>query len=77
MYFQLLFALDRVKMLAPEHPEWKEQEPFASLLKGDVKSALAGGLRCRRLSRWLRLGSRRGGRAPSRWRGRRRIGAVP
>jgi phosphoglycolate phosphatase-like HAD superfamily hydrolase len=43
MYFQLLFALDRVKTLAPEHPEWKEKEPFASLLKGDVKSALAGG----------------------------------
>ncbi len=43
MYFQLLFALDRVKALAPQHPEWKEKEPFASLLKGDVKSALAGG----------------------------------
>jgi hypothetical protein len=43
MYFQLLFALDRVKALAPRHPEWKEQEPFASLLKGDVKGALAGG----------------------------------
>lgn len=43
MYFQLLFALDLVKALAPQHPEWKEQEPFASLLKGDVKSALAGG----------------------------------
>jgi len=43
MYFQLFFALDRVKALAPEHPEWKTQEPFASLLKGDVKSALAGG----------------------------------
>ncbi len=43
MYFQLLFALDRVKMLAPEHPQWKDQEPFASLLKGDVKDALAGG----------------------------------
>ena len=42
-YFQLLFALDRVKALAPEHPEWKDQEPFASLLKGDVKAALAGG----------------------------------
>jgi phosphoglycolate phosphatase-like HAD superfamily hydrolase len=42
-YFQLLFALDRVKALAPEHPEWKDQEPFASLLKGDVKTALAGG----------------------------------
>ena len=43
MYFQLLFALDRVKTLAPEHPEWKTKEPFASLLKGDVKGALAGG----------------------------------
>lgn len=45
MYFQLLFALDRVKELAPQHPEWASQEPFASLLKGDVKSALAGGER--------------------------------
>jgi haloacid dehalogenase-like hydrolase len=43
MYFQMLFALDRVKALAPRHPEWKAQEPFASLLKGDVKGALAGG----------------------------------
>ena len=43
MYFQLLFALDRVKALAPQHPEWKTTEPFASLLKGDVKAALAGG----------------------------------
>lgn len=43
MYFQLLFALDRIKALAPQHPEWNTQEPFASLLKGDVKAALAGG----------------------------------
>jgi phosphoglycolate phosphatase-like HAD superfamily hydrolase len=43
MYFQLIFALDRVKALAPQHPEWKTKEPFASLLKGDVKGALAGG----------------------------------
>ena len=43
LYFQLLFALDRVKILAPQHPEWTSQEPFASLLKGDVKAALAGG----------------------------------
>ena len=43
LYFQLLFALDRVKVLAPEHPEWSTQEPFASLLKGDAKAALAGG----------------------------------
>jgi phosphoglycolate phosphatase-like HAD superfamily hydrolase len=43
MYFQLAFALDRVKALAPEHPEWNDKEPFASLLKGDLKAALAGG----------------------------------
>ena len=43
MYFQLLFALDRVKELAPQHPEWKTKEPFASLIKGDMKGALAGG----------------------------------
>ncbi len=40
---QLYFALDRVKTLAPQHPEWKDKEPFASLLKGDLKTALAGG----------------------------------
>jgi hypothetical protein len=40
---QLFFTLDRVKALAPQHPEWKTKEPFASLLKGDVKGAFAGG----------------------------------
>ncbi len=43
VYFQALFAFDRVKALAPEHPEWQEQEPFASVLRGDAKAALAGG----------------------------------
>jgi hypothetical protein len=43
VYFQILFALERVKVLAPQHPEWKTKEPFASLLKGDLKGALAGG----------------------------------
>jgi phosphoglycolate phosphatase-like HAD superfamily hydrolase len=43
MYFQLAFAIDRVKALAPQHPEWKDQEPFKSLLAGDLKAALAGG----------------------------------
>ena len=43
MYFQLAFVLDRIKAMAGEHPEWKEREPFASVLKGDVKAALAGG----------------------------------
>jgi phosphoglycolate phosphatase-like HAD superfamily hydrolase len=43
IYFQLAFALDRVKALAPQHPEWKDKEPFASLLNGDLRGALAGG----------------------------------
>ena len=42
---QLYFAIDRVKALAPQHPDWKTTEPFASLLKGDLKTALAGGER--------------------------------
>jgi len=43
MYFQLIFCIAEVKRLAPQHPEWKTQEPFASILKGDVSHALAGG----------------------------------
>ena len=43
MYFQAFFIFDRIRQLAPLHPEWKDQEPFASVLKGDMKSALAGG----------------------------------
>ena len=43
LYFQALFALDRVRALAPSHPEWNTTEPFASVLSGDLKSALAGG----------------------------------
>ncbi len=43
MYFQLAFAVDRVKALAPQHPEWTTQEPFAALLRDDMKAALAGG----------------------------------
>ncbi len=45
MPFQALFVLDRVKALAPQHPEWQTQEPFASLLRGDMQAALAGGER--------------------------------
>ena len=40
---QLYFAVDRVKALAPQHPEWSTTEPFASLLKGDLQTVLAGG----------------------------------
>src|SRR5262245_22183578 len=43
MYFHLAFAIDRVKAVAPQHPEWKEKEPFKSLLAGDVKGALGQG----------------------------------
>jgi phosphoserine phosphatase len=43
IYFQLAFALDRVKAMAPKHPEWKTQEPYKTLLAGDVKGALAQG----------------------------------
>jgi phosphoglycolate phosphatase-like HAD superfamily hydrolase len=43
MPVQFYFAVDRVKALASQHPEWQTKEPFASLLKGDVRAALAGG----------------------------------
>lgn len=43
MYFQLAYALDRVKALAPKHPEWKTTQPFKGVLEGDMKAALAGG----------------------------------
>jgi phosphoglycolate phosphatase-like HAD superfamily hydrolase len=43
VYFQVQFALDRVKALAPQHPEWRTKEPFNHLLAGDMKAFLAGG----------------------------------
>ena len=43
VYFQVLFALDRVKALAPEHPEWQTKEPFASLIRGDTAALVEGG----------------------------------
>jgi len=42
-YFQLLFALDRVRALAPEHPEWKTTQPFKAALEGDMAALAAGG----------------------------------
>jgi hypothetical protein len=38
MYFQLAFVLDRVKALAPQHPEWKDKQPFKAALEGDMKT---------------------------------------
>jgi hypothetical protein len=43
MYVQLAFALDRVKALAPEHPDWKEKQPFKAVLDGDHKALAAAG----------------------------------
>lgn len=43
MYFQLAFAIDRVKALAPDHPEWQTEQPYKALLEGDLKTALSDG----------------------------------
>ena len=43
IYFQYYFAFERIKVLASQHPEWINQEPFASVLKDDLDSVLAGG----------------------------------
>jgi phosphoserine phosphatase len=44
-YFQLIFALDRVKALATQHPEWQDQQPFKAILEDDIERFLAGGLK--------------------------------
>jgi phosphoserine phosphatase len=44
-YFQLAFVFDRVKALAPQHPEWKDKPLYAAVLQGDMKAVAAGGLR--------------------------------
>jgi len=43
VYFQLYFALDRVKALASEHPEWKDQQPFKAVLENDMNTLLSFG----------------------------------
>jgi phosphoserine phosphatase len=45
MYTQVLFAFDRVKKLAPKHPEWKTKQPFKALLAGDMKAVGASGMK--------------------------------
>jgi hypothetical protein len=42
-YFQFAFALDRIKALAPQHPEWKTKQPFKALLEGDKQALAAAG----------------------------------
>jgi hypothetical protein len=43
VYFQAMYTLDRVREMAPQHPEWKDKEPFKSVLEGDDNKALAQG----------------------------------
>ncbi|AFV00253.1 HAD family hydrolase [Simiduia agarivorans] len=43
LYFQAFYIFDQIRIMAPQHPEWQNQEPFASVLRGDLESALAGG----------------------------------
>ena len=43
MYAQMAFALDRVKQLAPLHPEWKNKQPFSAALEGNMKTLAASG----------------------------------
>src|SRR5882757_4996819 len=45
MYVQLAFALDRVKAMAPMHPEWKDKQPFKAVLEGDIKTLMESGER--------------------------------
>jgi phosphoserine phosphatase len=44
-YFQLLFAIDRVRALAPAHPEWREQQPFKAALDGNLEALAEAGER--------------------------------
>ena len=42
-YFQLFFAIDRIKELAPEHPEWKNEQPYKSVLEDNMQELLQQG----------------------------------
>jgi len=43
LYFQMIFALDRVKQLAPEHPEWQDKQPFKAVLEDDMTALMESG----------------------------------
>ena len=45
IYFQAFFTFDRVKALAPRHPEWKDRQPFKAVLENDLKALAAAGER--------------------------------
>jgi hypothetical protein len=44
-YFQFAFALDRMKAMAPQHPEWKDNPLYAAAVAGDMKTVAAGGIK--------------------------------
>jgi phosphoglycolate phosphatase-like HAD superfamily hydrolase len=44
IYFQGMFIFDRIKAMAPQHPEWREEQPFKAALEGDLKTLAAGGM---------------------------------
>ena len=54
IYFQLAFAFDRVKAMAPQHPEWKTKQPFKAVLEGDMKAAARAGEKRPAGDRWRR-----------------------
>lgn len=43
MYFQFYFIFDRIKLMAPQHPEWKDKQPFKAVLENDIKTVLESG----------------------------------
>ncbi|WP_415408011.1 HAD family hydrolase [Sulfurovum sp. CS9] len=43
VYFQFYFAMDRVKALLPQHPEWKSTQPFKAVIEGNMKEVIKGG----------------------------------
>jgi len=43
IYTQFIFAMDRIKAMAPQHPEWKTEQPFEAVLENDQKTLLASG----------------------------------
>lgn len=44
IYFQGMFVFDRIKAMAPQHPEWREEQPFKAALEGDFQTLAAGGM---------------------------------
>ena len=43
LYFQMIFALDRIKEMAPDHPEWQDQQPFQAVLEDDMNAIMESG----------------------------------